>query len=200
MTNLLTAIQQYLTENPIADESQRNWESVAAAMRAITETTSNIHVSGKATIVGLAMKGIDSDSIRTVLESSPSGRGVLGLLDSGQLVDWVDPVTVAVLAKNTGDGMLTVADVAALKSLSVHVESPFADVTTNGLTNIVDVIARADAIAGCLTPIQTAQAAATTRLNNATASLGAEHIDGLTLEELQARCNAVAASADGLVS
>ena len=125
MTNLLTAIQQYLTENPIADESQRNWESVAAAMRAITETTSNIHVSGKATIVGLDMQGIDSDSIRTVLESSPSGRGVLGLLDSGQLVDWVDPVTVAALAKNTGDGMLSTEDVEALKSLSVSITNPF---------------------------------------------------------------------------
>ena len=137
MTNLLTAIEQYLTENPIANESQRNWESVAAAMRAITETTSNIHVSGKATIVGLAMHGIDSDRIRTVLESSPSGRGVLGLLDSGQLVDWVDSVTVAALAKNTGDGMLSTEDVEALKSLSVHVECPFMDVTTEQVIDAV---------------------------------------------------------------
>ena len=52
----------------------------------------------------------------------------------------------------------------------------------------------------CLATIQATQAAATTRLNNATASLGPEHIDGLTLEELQARCDAVAASADGLVA
>jgi hypothetical protein len=192
MTKLLTEIQQYLTENPIADESQRNWESVAAAMRAITETTSNIHVSGKATIVGLAMKGIDSDSIRTVLESSPSGRGVLGLLDSGQLVDWVDPVTVFALAKNTGDGMLTVADVAALKSLSVHVEAPFSDVTAESCQRVW-------LVRGTLNEIEAAQAAAATRLNNVTASLGPEHIDGLTLEQLQARCDAVAASVDGLV-
>ena len=193
MTNLLTEIQQYLTENPIADESQRNWESVAAAMRAITETTSNIHVSGKATIVGLAMKGIDSDSIRTVLESSPSGRGVLGLLDSGQLVDWVDPVTVFALAKNTGDGMLTVADVAALKSLSVQVVAPFSDVTAESCQRVC-------LVTGTLNEIEAAQAAAATRLNNAIASLGPEHIDGLTLEQLQARCDAVAASADGLVA
>jgi hypothetical protein len=192
MTNLLTAIQQYLTENPIADESQRNWESVAAAMRAITETTSNIHVSGKATIVGLDMQGIDSDSIRTVLESSPSGRGVLGLLDSGQLVDWVDPVTVAALAKNTGDGMLSTEDVEALKSLSVSVTNPFESETAESCQ-------RAWLVRGTLNEIEAAQAAAGTRLNNATASLGAEHIDGLTLEQLQARCDAVAASADGLV-
>ena len=192
MTNLLTAIQQYLTENPIADESQRNWESVAAAMRAITETTSNIHVSGKATIVGLATKGIDSDSIRTVLESSPSGRGVLGLLDSGQLVDWVDPVTVAVLEKNTGDGMLSTEDVEALKSLSVSITNLFESETAESCQ-------RAWLVRGTLNEIEAAQAAAATRLNNAIASLGPEHIDGLTLEQLQARCDAVAASVDGLV-
>ena len=192
MTNLLTAIQQYLTENPIADESQRNWESVAAAMRAITETTSNIHVSGKATIVGLATKGIDSDSIRTVLESSPSGRGVLGLLDSGQLVDWVDPVTVAVLEKNTGDGMLSTEDVEALKSLSVSITNLFESETAESCQ-------RAWLVRGTLNEIEAAQAAAATRLNNAIASLGPEHIDGLTLEQLQARCDAVATSNDGLV-
>ena len=191
MTNLLTAIQQYLTENPIADESQRNWESVATAIRAITETTSNIHVSGKATIVGLDMQGIDSDSIRTVLESSPSGRGVLGLLDSGQLVDWVDPVTVAALAKNTGDGMLSTEDVEALKSLSVSVTNPFESETAESCQ-------RAWLVRGTLNEIEAARDAAGQRLNNATASLGPEHIDGLTLEELQARCDAVAASADGL--
>ena len=192
MTNLLTAIQQYLTENPIADESQRNWESVAAAMRAITETTSNIHVSGKATIVGLAMKGIDSDSIRTVLESSPSGRGVLGLLDSGQLVDWVDPVTVAVLVKNTGDGMLSTEDVEALKSLSVSITNPFESETAESCQRVW-------LVRGTLNEIEAARDAAGQRLNNATASLGAEHIDGLTLEQLQARCDAVAASETGVV-
>ena len=191
MTNLLTAIQQYLTENPIADESQRNWESVATAIRAITETTSNIRISGKATIVGLATKGIDSDSIRTVLESSPSGRGVLGLLDSGQLVDWVDPVTVAVLVKNTGDGMLSTEDVEALKSLSVSVTNPFESETAESCQRVW-------LVRGTLNEIEAARDAAGQRLNNATASLGPEHIDGLTLEELQARCDAVAASADGL--
>ena len=192
MTNLLTAIQQYLTENPIADESQRNWESVATAIRAITETTSNIRISGKATIVGLDMQGIDSDSIRTVLESSPSGRGVLGLLDSGQLVDWVDPVTVAVLGKNTGDGMLSTEDVEALKSLSVSITNPFESETAESCQRVW-------LVRGTLNEIEAARDAAGQRLNNATASLGAEHIDGLTLEQLQARCDAVAASETGVV-
>jgi hypothetical protein len=58
---------------------------------------------------------------------------------------------------------------------------------------------RENVVTACLSPIRTVQAASATRLNNAIASLGPEHIDGLTLEELQARCDAVAASADGLV-
>jgi hypothetical protein len=61
------------------------------------------------------------------------------------------------------------------------------------------VAARQAIVDTCLAPIQAARDTAGTRLNNATASLGAEHIDGLTLEQLQARCDAVTASADGLV-
>ena len=62
------------------------------------------------------------------------------------------------------------------------------------------VAARQVIVDTCLAPIQAARDTAGTRLNNATASLGPEHIDGLTLEELQDRCDAVAASADGLVA
>jgi hypothetical protein len=59
--------------------------------------------------------------------------------------------------------------------------------------------ARQTIVDTCLAPIQAARDTAGARLNNATASLSAEHVDGLTLEQLQARCDAVAASADGLV-
>ena len=62
-----------------------------------------------------------------------------------------------------------------------------------------DAAARQAIIDACLTPIAAARDAAGIRLNNATASLAGEHIADLTLEELQARCDAVAASADGLV-
>ncbi len=61
------------------------------------------------------------------------------------------------------------------------------------------VAARQAIIDACLNPISAAHAAAATKLNNAQASLGAEHIDGLTLEELQARCDAITASEDGTV-
>jgi len=54
-------------------------------------------------------------------------------------------------------------------------------------------------IDACINPISSAHAAAAAKLNNAKASLGPEHTDGLTLEELQARCVAIAASATGEV-
>ena len=61
------------------------------------------------------------------------------------------------------------------------------------------VAARQAIIDTCLAPIQAAHDTAGQRLNNATASLADEHVAELTLEELQARCDAVAASVDGLV-
>jgi hypothetical protein len=58
-------------------------------------------------------------------------------------------------------------------------------------------LSRRAIIDACLTPIRAVRDAAGQRLNNATASLGPEHVDGLTLEELQALCDAITASADG---
>lgn len=54
-------------------------------------------------------------------------------------------------------------------------------------------------INACIDPITAAHSAAAAKLNNAQASLGPEHTDGLTLEELQARCDAITASATGEV-
>jgi hypothetical protein len=81
---------------------------------------------------------------------------------------------------------------------------PYKDYTTEqyetDAATAAAVAERENVVTACLSPIRTVQAAAATRLNNATASLGPEHIDGLTLEQLQARCDAVAASDDGLVA
>jgi hypothetical protein len=75
----------------------------------------------------------------------------------------------------------------------------FAGVTEADVQTLLDENERDEIVATTLGTIQAAHDTAGQRLNNATASLSAEHIDGLTLEQLQARCAAVAASADGLV-
>ena len=54
-------------------------------------------------------------------------------------------------------------------------------------------------IKSCINSLKTVRDAAGTKLNNAIASLSAEHVDGLTLEQLQARCDAVMASNDGVI-
>lgn len=58
---------------------------------------------------------------------------------------------------------------------------------------------RAEIVAACISVINEDHVKAVARLNNAQASLGPEHINNLTLEELQARCDAVIASEDGTV-
>lgn len=50
----------------------------------------------------------------------------------------------------------------------------------------------------CLTPYETAHTTAAGNLSNANASLADEHIAGLTLAELQARCDAITASGNGM--
>jgi len=111
-------IAQLIAQYAASQAAAGDWTAVAAAVNAQSFAAPGNRISGKATIVGLSAAGIDPDRIRTVFEATPSGRGLLGLLDAGTTVDWIDPVTVATLAKNTGSGKLSETDVLALKSLS----------------------------------------------------------------------------------
>lgn len=106
-----------IREHALADAQAGNWSAVAATLNAQTITLEGLRLSGKQTIVGLVSLGRDPDAIRLVLEGTPSGRGLLDLLP-GAGVNWVDPLTLQVLQKNTGSGMLSQSDVDALKSLS----------------------------------------------------------------------------------
>ena len=96
-----------------------------------------------------------------------------------------------------GEGMPTIEDFAAVAALGGG--WLYADLTVEQFaaqrTEAEAEQARETLIAATLAPIKTAQAEAATRLNNATATL--EDTDDLTLEELQALCDAVAASSDG---
>lgn len=98
-----------------------------------------------------------------------------------------------------GPGMPSVEDFAAVAELGGG--WLFADLTAEQFAaqrQDAEAVAKRQAIIdACLNPISAAHAAAASKLNNAQASLGTEHIDGLTLEELQARCDAITASATG---
>lgn len=116
---LISLINQHASSAAAAGD----WTAVAATLNSVSVQMPAARLTGKQTIVGLAAAGIDSDRVRTVLEQTPSGRGILGLLNAGQSVDWTDPVTTLGLAKNTGSGKLTAEDVAALQALSRRVVS-----------------------------------------------------------------------------
>lgn len=98
-------------------------------------------------------------------------------------------------------GMPSVEDFAAVAGLGGG--WLYADLTEEQFTaqRIVaeTASARQAVIDACLAPIVSAHAAAAAKLNNAQASLGPEHTDGLTLQELQDRCDAITASATGEV-
>jgi hypothetical protein len=100
-----------------------------------------------------------------------------------------------------GSGMPSAADFSAVAALGGG--WLFADLTVEQFAaerEAAEAVAdRQSIIDACLDPISAAHAAAATKLNNAQASLGPEHTDGLTLEELHARCDAITASEDGTV-
>ena len=111
---------------------------------------------------------------------------------------WSDARQAMIDDIGTAAGM-TVEQVAQVKALGVTYTAVDADATVESVQALIDAEARQNIVTACITPITVAQAAAATRLNNAIASLGPEHIDGLTLEQLQARCDAIAASVTGEV-
>lgn len=69
----------------------------------------------------------------------------------------------------------------------------YADLTAEQVTAAIEADAKATMIANALDPLRI-------KLNNATASLGPEHVDGLTVAQLQTRIDAVMASEFGLPS
>ncbi len=75
-------IAQLIAQYAAAQAAAGDWAAVAAAVNAQSFSAPGNRISGKQTIVGLTAAGIDPDRIRTVFESTPSGRGLLGLLDA----------------------------------------------------------------------------------------------------------------------
>lgn len=199
MTPLLIGgnmLANLINQHALADAQSGNWAAVASTLNAQTITVEGLRISGKQTIVGLMQAGRDPDAIRLKLEATPSGRSLLDLLPSVG-VNWVDQLTLAVLAKNSGDGKLSQADVDALKSLSNRTASLASQQGFGTVT--AEQCQRVWIVASCIGPISQTQAAAAAKLNNAQASLGPEHTDGLTLDELQTLCDAIIASDDGTV-
>jgi len=169
-----------------------DWSTVAATLQAVSVTAPARVCWAVESGAAAVAAGGDHTELLTALLGDVNGTMLFQRLSSGIGVEWAHPVTVPYLQWLVSQSKMTQQVMDALIQLSAPVSFPHADVTA-------EECQRAWIFDSCLTPIADAHAAAAAKLNNAQASLGPEHTDGLTLEELQARCDAIAASATGVV-
>jgi hypothetical protein len=168
-----------------------DFAAVATALQSVSVTAEPRACFGVESAEALDGAGGRRRAIMAAMSQDPDGLFVLTKLASTGVV-WAHAMTVALMDALITAGVMQTTDKTALVRLSSPVTHPHAGVTA-------DQCQRAWIIASCIDSLSTAQAAAATKLNNAQASLGPEHTDGLTLEELQARCDAITASATGEV-
>jgi hypothetical protein len=193
MTPLLIGgimLANLINQHALADAQAGNWDAVASALNALTHTVTVGRVGGKASLAALVANGIDPNAVIDAMRSVPMASELLNTLTASG-VDWADDLTAFVMGGLVEAGKITQQTADVMRSLSVRLE-PLVSTTA-------DDCKRAWIIASCINPIMAAHAAAASKLNNAQASLGPEHTDGLTLEELQARCDAITTSEDGSV-
>jgi len=169
-----------------------DWSGVAATLRAVSVTAPARVCWAVESGAAAVAAGGDHTELLTALLGDVNGTMLFQRLSSGTGIEWAHPVTVPYLQWLVSQSKMTQAVMDALIQLSAPVTHPHENVTT-------DDCQQAWIIDACLTPISEAHAAAATKLNNAQASLGPEHTAGLTLEQLQARCDAITASATGVV-
>lgn len=176
----------------LAAAQASQWQTVAETLQAITVTAEPRLCYAVESGTAVAMAGGDPTALLTVLLADSNGMMLFQKLSSSAGVMWSHPATVPYLEALVSAGAMSVAVKDALIDLSSPVTHPHADVTAEDCQ-------RAWIVAQCLDPITQAHSAAVAKLNNAQASLGPEHTDALTLQELQARCDAIAASETGEV-
>jgi len=169
-----------------------DWQAVAATLQAVSVTAPARVCWAVESGAAATAAGGNHTELLTAMLGDPNGIMLFQRLSSGIGVEWAHPVTVPYLQSLVSAGTMTQQVMDALVQLSAPVSYPHSGVTA-------DDCQRAWIVDSCLSPIAATHAAAATKLNNAQASLGSEHTDGLTLEQLQDRCDAIAASSTGVL-
>jgi hypothetical protein len=184
---------QLIRELALASAQAGNWSAVAAILNAETVEVRNSKswtMADLITLLGAESAAVIGGTIQAAGVTNPIFAGAwLALNITGlQLHTDERQTMIAGLADAAGwpAGLKAAALAAGLTYTSLS------DATAEDCQ-------RAWIIDSCVEPITVTHAAAATKLNNAQASLGPEHTDGLTLEQLQARCDAITASAAGEV-
>lgn len=178
----------------LASATENDWSSCAAAMQSVSVTSTPRRCGSKESAIAVMQAGGNHVEMMDKLTTDKTGNLLYLRLADGSSeggIVWAEPdLTVPYMQSRVADFTQPVID--ALVSLSQQTTFPFSGITA-------DDCQRAWIIDACLSPIVAAHAAAAAKLNNASASLMVEHTDGLTLQELQARCDAITASEDGAV-
>jgi hypothetical protein len=169
-----------------------DWSAVAATLQAVSVTAPARVCWAVESGAAATAAGGDHTELLTAMLGDPNGTMLFQRLSSGIGVEWAHPVTVPYLQSLVSAGKMTQQVMDALIQLSAPTTFPHVEVTA-------EECQRSWIIDSCLAPISAAHAAAAAKFNNAHASLGPEHTDGLTLEQLQLRCDAITASVTGEV-
>lgn len=175
----------------LAAATAKDWSACAAAMQAVSVTAEPRLCFSVETSLAILAVGGDPNQIMTAMDKDATGKFLLTMLATVGVM-WAHPLTAAYLDAAVAANVLVQASRDAVVHLSQPTTYPHVDVTA-------DDCQRAWLIDECLTPIFAVHTAAAIKLSNAQASLEPEHTDGLSISELQARCDAITASATGEV-
>jgi hypothetical protein len=176
----------------LADAQAGQWQTVAETIQARTVTAEPRLCYAVESGDTIEAAGDDPTTVLGYMLLDPNGIMLFQKLSSSVGVTWAHDRTRQWMAWFVSQGRISQAGADALIDLSAPVTHTHADVTAEDCQ-------RAWIVTQCIDPITLAHSVAAAKLNNAQASLGPEHTDGLTLQELQARCDAIAASETGEV-
>jgi hypothetical protein len=177
----------------LQDAQAGNWSAVAATLNAQTVEVRNPKswtMADLITLLGAESAAVVGGTIQAAGASNPIFAGAWLALNITGLQLHTDERQSMIDGLADAAGWPAGLKAAALAAGLTHVS--LSDATA-------EECQRAWIIASCIDPIAVAQSAAVVKLNNAQASLEPEHTDGLTLVELQDRCDAITASVTGEV-
>ncbi len=175
----------------IADAQASDWTAVAATLNAQTVEVRNPKswtMADLITLLGAESAAVVGGTIQAAGVTNPIFAGAWLALNITGLQLHTDERQEMIAGLADAAGWPSELKAAALSAGLAY--TSLSDATA-------DDCQRAWIIDSCVEPITVTHAAAAAKLNNARASLGPEHTDGLTIEQLQTRCDAISDSATG---
>jgi len=180
-----------IREHALADAQAGNWSGVAATLNAPAVEVRNPKswtMADLITLLGAESAAVVGGTIQAAGATNPIFAGAWLALNITGLQLHTDERQAMISGLADAAGWPNELKAAALAAGLTY--TALSDATA-------EECQRAWIIDACISPITAAHSSVAAKLNNAQASLGPEHTDWLTLEQLQARCDAITASETG---